>query len=227
MQLFSRKGLFVSIEGIDGAGKSTLVPLLTQRLQKDISLITTSFEPGGTDYGQKIRGLLFDVKQAGVKNLHPSASGALYLSDHIHHQASKILPALNEGHLVIQDRSFMDSQRAYFPEGESDPCYLAHNILHVDCLMPDKTFLLHVPPEVALERATARGDEKFKAKPWSNLESMRLISQRYLTYASKEPDRFLVYKLDGTESPEAVAQTVSAHILAAYFHKTALPFEHD
>jgi dTMP kinase len=224
------KGFYVTLEGIDGAGKTTVLPLLAERLKQAVGVfpeVITSFEPGGTDYGQRIRGLLFDVKQAGVKNLHPSASGALYLSDHIQHMSSKIAPALADGNIVVQDRSFIDSQRAYYPSGESDPCYQAHNILHTDCIKPDITFLLNLEPSIALQRALSRGDEKFKAKPWSNVEALTSIAYRYMTYSAREPNRFVVLSLAQDSSPEAIAEAIVSVVVSKYLDKNALQLEHE
>jgi dTMP kinase len=221
------KGFYVTIEGIDGAGKSTVVPLLAERLKQDGHDVMTSFEPGGTDYGQRIRGLLFDIKQAGVNNLHPASSGALYLSDHIQHQTSRIIPALEAGKLVLQDRSFIDSQRAYYADGEADACYVAHGILHPDCVKPDVTFLFNLPPAVAFQRAMDRGDDKFKAKPWSNLPAMTEIAYKYLTYASKEPNRFVVITLTKETKPDEIVEAMANMIVQLLVSKTGLKFEHD
>src|SRR4051812_31206898 len=136
--------MYITLEGIDGIGKSKQIPLLAERFRQKYpgKNVVTTFEPGSSVLGPQIRSLLFDVKKAGVVNLHPVASGLLYLSDHIQHQHEKVKPTLEAGGIVIQDRSFIDSQRAYYDQGEADKCYVSHPKLHPECLTPDLTVLL-------------------------------------------------------------------------------------
>ena len=102
------RGLFISIEGIDGVGKSTQMALLEQFLQERGRTVIRTFEPGGTELGQEIRHLLLHRKG----DVAPRAEALLYAADRAHHVATKVRPALSRGEVVLTDR-YLDSSVAY------------------------------------------------------------------------------------------------------------------
>jgi dTMP kinase len=224
------RGFYLTLEGIDGIGKSTQVSLLNKIFLEDSWLkgkVVTNFEPGCSEIGPGVRSLLFDVKQAGVVNLHPVASGLLYLADHIQNQHSKVAPYVAQGYVVVGDRSFIDSQRAYYDGGESDLTYQAHKIIHPECITPDLTILMLLDPEVCLNRAKARGDKKFLAKPWSNVTALTAIEARYRKMAEADKDRFVILELTDAMTQEQIVDQLAETIIHKYYNLTALPFVHD
>ncbi len=100
-------GLFISLEGIDGVGKSTQSDLLEEFLRAQGREVVRTLEPGGTELGQEIRHLLLHRKG----DVAPRAEALLYAADRAHHVASKIRPALDRGEVVITDR-YLDSSVA-------------------------------------------------------------------------------------------------------------------
>lgn len=142
--------MFVSFEGIEGSGKTTLISLLQKELQKrNISSIHTR-EPGGSVLGVRLRKILLDTT---LGNISPVAELHLFLADRAQHTSEVIQPALSQGQWVLCDR-FADSTIAYQVFGRG--LKIVQKTEDVCELMPDLTFLLDLPVEDGLRRAKKR-----------------------------------------------------------------------
>ena len=187
--------MFVSLEGIDGSGKSTQAKLLAEALGPETLLIR---EPGGTEAAERIRGLLADP---GVE-LDPLAELLLFLAARADLTARVIQPALDADRDVVSDR-FADSSVAY--QGAARGLGVGEVISLSDAategLWPDLTVLLRVDPEVGLERAD--GDDRFESE---GLELQRAVAEAYEEIAVIASDRVVV--VDGAGSVEEVHERV-------------------
>ena len=195
--------MFVSLEGIDGSGKSTQAKLLAEALGPETLLIR---EPGGTEAAERIRGLLADP---GLE-LDPLAELLLFLAARADLTARVIRPALDAGRDVVSDR-FADSSVAY--QGAARGLGVGETISLTDAategLWPDVTVLLRVDPEVGLGRA--EGNDRFESE---GLDLQRAVAQAYEEIAKIASDRVVVVDGAGTveEVHERVLQAVRSRL---------------
>ncbi|MGY4395903.1 dTMP kinase [Sphingomonas sp. UYAg733] len=200
------RGRFISLEGGEGAGKSTQVRRLAEVLDaRGIETLVTR-EPGGSEGAEAIRGLLM---QGPVARWSPHSEALLFAAARADHVEKQIQPALGAGSWVICDR-FIDSSRAYqgVAGGIDDAAVLALHGFGSRGLLPDRTFVLEVPLDqgraraddrdgAAADRFAARGDD-FHAQ----------VAKAFRGYAEHEPDRMRL--IDASGSPEAVTEALLA-----------------
>ena len=148
------KGLFITFEGVDGCGKSTQQRLLGEYLSKEGYDILFTREPGGCALAEKIRELLLDVENSEMDD---KTEALLYAAARAQHIAQVIRPALQEGKIVLCDR-FIDSSLAYqgVGRGLGIKDIMEINQFATGGIMPDKTFFLDFPPELAFERMSKK-----------------------------------------------------------------------
>jgi dTMP kinase len=190
--------LFITFEGVEGCGKSTQARLLYYRLVKLAIPALLTHEPGVTALGKKIARLL---KRESDTAISPLAELLLFNASRAQHLEGIILPALQEGKIVICDR-FADSTTAYqgYGRGINLDTVLATNRMATRGLTPNLTILLDVPVEKGLTRKKDRKNDRFHAE---NLAFHRRVRQGFLKLASESPGRWLV--IDGTQSQEKIA----------------------
>jgi dTMP kinase len=178
--------LFVSLEGIDGSGKSTQAKLLAQALGPETLLIR---EPGGTEAAERIRGLLADPEL----ELDSFAELLLFSAARADLVSRVIRPALDAGGTVVADR-FADSSVAYQggARGLGTSHVLSLTDTVIDGLWPDVTVLLRVDPEVGLERAD--GEDRFESE---GVELQRAVAEAYEEIAKIASDRVVVVDGEG------------------------------
>ncbi|QIK63962.1 dTMP kinase [Leucobacter viscericola] len=197
-------GLFVTLEGGDGAGKSTQAEMLSGWLSERGHEVVRTREPGGTTLGVELRKLLL---HGG--DVSPRAEALLYAADRAQHIATVVRPALERDAVVVQDR-YIDSSLAYQGAGRVLSAEEVRGISTwaVEGLWPDLTVLLDIDPEEGVTRRASRGgsDDRLEAEA---IEFHRAVREGFLALAKQESDRFLV--LDAT----APADEIHAHILAA------------
>lgn len=179
--------MFVSLEGVDGSGKSTQARLLAEALGSGTVLIR---EPGGTDAAERIRGLLADP----ALEIDPFAELLLFSAARADLLERVVRPALERGETVVADR-FADSSVAY--QGGARGLGTSHVLALVDStidgLWPDLTIYLRIDPERGLARAA--GDDRFEAE---GLELQRAVAEAYEEIAIIASDRVTVVDADGT-----------------------------
>ena len=194
------RGRFITFEGIDGAGKSTQIAFLAEHLRRRGHDVLVTREPGGTPLGEKLRELVLrEAMDARTETLLMFAARA-------EHLAKLIRPALAAGRWVVCDR-FSDATFAYQSGGRQLPgadVEALERWVHPD-LVPDRTLLVDVPPEIAADRlARARPADRFEAEQG---EFFRRVREAYLARARRDPQRFVI--LDGTCAPDAIQQRIA------------------
>ncbi|GAA4924733.1 dTMP kinase [Nesterenkonia rhizosphaerae] len=210
------RGIFITFEGPDGAGKTTQLNALATRLRKtrqsngDLLQVVTTREPGGTQTGKRIRSLLLDSSDARIG---PQAELLLFAADRANHVDEVIRPALDQGHWVLCDR-FEDSTRAYQGAGRSLPSDVVDSACRLGAqgMTPDLTLLLDVPPEVSAHRRNNRGGEDRMES--AGTEFHESVRQEFLQLAASNPQRFLV--LDGTRHPTEIHHQVWIHLASQF-----------
>ena len=198
-----RKGLFITVEGGEGSGKTSLLRHLSANLsQHGFSCIQTR-EPGGTPVAEELRSLLLSV-QKGVDML-PLTELLIILAARLEHVEKVISPALNAGTTVLCDR-YVDSTMAYQAYGRGySPDRVWSLSTDIVPLLPDVTFYLDVSPEVALARLEKRQKGVRDRLEAESLFFHERVRQGFLMMAERYPDRIVV--LDASLSEDALAQS--------------------
>ena len=202
----SRRGKFITLEGLDGTGKSTQLRRLAAALRGAGHAVVETREPGGTATGEKIRKVLLD---SGTSGLSPQAEMALMFASRAQHIAEVIEPALAHGSIVLCDR-FTDSTEAYQGSGRRLGSSAVLELHRVLCggLQPDLTLLLDSDAASSLGRARRRNQRASRGAAASHGDENRFeqetraffarVREGYLAIAKREPGRVAVVDARGT-----------------------------
>lgn len=205
--------MFISLEGIEGSGKTTQIAHIAAFLQKSgIDYIITK-EPGGTRVGEKIRSILLDPDHT---DMDPMAELLLYVADRVQHVHKVIVPAMASGKIVICDR-FCDSTTVYQGASRGLDMDLIQRIHHLllGGLFPDLTFILDLDPTDGLKRAWCQIRDGSRPAQETRFEKERLefhekVRQGYLELARRDPARFVV--VDAAADAGTVRETILGHL---------------
>jgi dTMP kinase len=200
------RGVFITLEGGDGSGKTTQAELLREWLSTEGRTVLRTREPGGTDVGVEIREIVLHHRG----DIAPRAEALLYAADRAHHIATVVRPALERGEIVIQDR-YIDSSVAYQGVGRVlDPEAVRRlSEWATEGLVPDLTILLDLDADAArgrLDEARTRYD-RLEAEASEFHDRVRAA---YLALAEAEPDRFLV--VDAAQPVGEIAGTIRTRV---------------
>lgn len=200
-------GRFITLEGGDGAGKTTQAELLTAWLEANGRSVVRTREPGGTDLGVRIREIVLHERG----HVAPRAEALLYAADRAHHVETVVRPAVARGDVVLQDR-YTDSSVAYQGVARGLGAAQIRSVSEwaTDGLTPDLTVLLDLDVTEGRARvASARGDtfDRLESQAAVFHESVR---RAFLDMARAEPERFLV--VDAAAPADAVQQVVRAAV---------------
>lgn len=196
------KGLFITMEGVEGCGKSTQILLLKTYLEDRGRDVIVTREPGGTVIAEAIRGILLDPEHAG---LSPMAEAFLYAAARAQHVDERIRPALEAGKVVLSDR-FADSTTAYQGVGRQLPEETIDSLhaMATRGTWPDLTIVVDLPVEEGLQRAGhVNPPDRIEMEP---IAFHRRVREAFLQIAQKDPAR--VHVVDGTQSIETVAAAI-------------------
>ncbi len=199
------KGCFITIEGVEGVGKSTNVAVVESVLSEQAIEFISTREPGGTVLGEKIRDLLLDKNETSMTDMTETL---LMFAARAQHVSQIIKPALNRGNWVVCDR-FTDSTYAYQGGGRGMGVELVSDLEHaiLGDFEPDLTILLDIPAEVGLSRAGKRGDlDRFENE---DIEFFNRVREGFLDRA-RRLERFRI--IDANRPLEEVQNNVEAEI---------------
>ena len=197
-----KQGTLISIEGPEGAGKSSVLEALLPRLEKaGIAYITTR-EPGGVEIAEKIREVILDPSHT---EMDPKTELLLYIASRRQHLAERVLPALEAGKLVIMDR-FIDSSVAYqgFGRGLAVADIEWLNQFATDGLKPNRNFYFDIDVEEGLARIAKSASREVNRLDLEGLSLHQKVRQGYLAILEKEPQR--VVKIDASQSFDKVVE---------------------
>ncbi|HFR3771448.1 TPA: dTMP kinase [Streptococcus suis] len=196
------KGHFITFEGPDGAGKTTVLQELLPKLQVLGLEVITTREPGGVAIAEDIRKIILDPANTAMDH---KTELLLFIAARRQHLVEKVLPPLQEGKLVIIDR-FIDSSVAYQGHGRgldiADIDWLNHYA--TDGVKPDLTLYFDIDAEEGLARIARNAERDVDRLDMEKADMHRRVRQGYLAILEKEPDRFV--KIDASQPLEAVVQ---------------------
>jgi len=201
-------GCFITIEGIEGVGKTTNIEFIEKLLRDAGKEIVMTREPGGTSLGEDVRELLLGHKHDGMSR---DAELLLMFAARAEHLDKVVVPALDENKWVLCDR-FTDATYAYQGGGrgfDTAPIEVLENLVQDD-LRPDLTLLLDVSVEIGLDRAGKRSEpDRFEKEKHDFFERVR---QTYLQRAKADPERMVI--IDASQSLDAVQSQIHDAMMA-------------
>lgn len=204
----SGHGVWITLEGGDGSGKTTQSNLLADWLEGTGRTVVRTREPGGSEVGQLIRDIVLHHRG----DIAPRAEALLYAADRAHHVATVVRPSLDRGDIVLQDR-YLDSSVAYQGAGRVlDATEIRDlSLWAAEGALPDLTILLDLAP------ADARARLDSADKPFDRLEAEQAdfhgrVRDAFLGLAEAEPDRFLV--VDAAAAPGVIAERIRVRVSA-------------
>ncbi|WP_320163540.1 dTMP kinase [uncultured Trichococcus sp.] len=198
------RGIFITIEGPDGSGKTTALQQVVPRLQQEMNRkVVATREPGGSPIAEKIRSLILDPSHTDMDS---RTEALLYAASRRQHLIEKVLPVLESGDVIFCDR-FVDSSIAYqgYARGIGEEGIREINEFATEGIEPDVTLYIDVPAEVGIQRIHANLDEReYNRLDQEKLAFHEKVRAGYQQLAKANPERIVV--VDGTMSREAVAE---------------------
>ena len=204
------KGLFITFEGGEGAGKSSILESLSQTLNEEGYDVLKTREPGGIDIAEKIRHIILDPTHTAMDG---RTEALLYAAARRQHLVEKVLPALEQGKIVLCDR-FVDSSLAYqgYARGLGmDEVYEINKFAIEDC-MPDATLFFDIKPERGLERIEKNKGREQNRLDLENIQFHHTVYEAYQKLIEKFPNRISV--VDADQSYEHVLEDVKTRMNA-------------
>ena len=194
---------FISIEGVDGAGKSTHLDFIADFLTSNGHDVLRTREPGGTPAGERLREVLLS------QSMTPTTELMLMFAARSEHVETVILPALRAGRTVLSDR-FTDSSRAYQVAGKGVHPSILWNLETLTCpISPSLTLIFDVPPEVARQRMGGRDLDRFESEGEAFHARVR---QAFLELGRAEPERVRI--IDANRAIPAIRSEIQEHLQA-------------
>lgn len=194
--------MFITIEGPEGSGKSSVTKKVAERLEKEGYEVIMTREPGGTPIAEQIRNVILDKANTKMDGM---TEALLYAASRRQHLVEKVWPLSKEGKIVISDR-FLDSSLAYQggARGLGIDKILALNMYATDGYFPDLTLLFDVAPEIGLARIAANAQREVNRLDLEKIEFHQQVRQTFLDLAKRFPDRFVI--IDASQPFEKVIE---------------------
>ena len=209
-------GTFITLEGIDGSGKSTQARLLASALRLRGYEVVGTREPGGTPLGKRLRAALLDAQE----QVDPLAELLLYAADRAQHVRALLRPALESNHIVLSDR-YADATVAYQGAGRGFPPELIEQVvaLATGGLKPDLTIIFDVSVAAGIARTSRRSSGAHPTGDRLEVEDVEFhtrVREAYLRIAEREPDRVRVLDASGSieETHAKVVELVTAFLVS-------------
>jgi dTMP kinase len=201
-------GIFITIEGPDGAGKTTIINMLAKNLEKDGFEVMATREPGGIDIAEQIRHVILDKKNTAMD---PRTEALLYAAARRQHLAEKVKPALEDGKIILCDR-FVDSSLAYqgYARGLGIDEVYSINKFAIEEMMPQLTLYFDLDPVVGLERIDKNKGREVNRLDLEKLEFHQKVREGYMILAERFSER--IVKIDASAEIDAVYEEAEAKI---------------
>ncbi|BBH23372.1 thymidylate kinase [Paenibacillus baekrokdamisoli] len=195
-----KKGRFITIEGGEGAGKTTLIEELARLLIEQGYRVLTTREPGGIPIAEQIRSVILDKLNT---KMDARTEALLYAAARRQHLIEKVIPALDEGMFVICDR-FVDSSLAYqgYARELGIEAVRSINDFAIDGRMPELTLWLDISPEAGLARIQEAAGREINRLDLEGLSFHRLVRDGYIELMKRDPDRII--RIDAENEPNVV-----------------------
>ena len=202
-------GLFITLEGPEGSGKTSAIKVVKQKLDELGYDIVMTREPGGTDISEQIRSVILNRSNT---MMDPRTEALLYAASRRQHLVEKIWPSIKEGKIVICDR-YLDSSLSYqgYARGLGVDEILKVNSYATEGTYPDLTLLFDVTPEVGLARINSNSKREVNRLDLEKLSFHQKVREGYLKLAEQFKDRYVI--IDASQTPEKVVEDTLKVIL--------------
>ncbi|MCA1042411.1 dTMP kinase [Bacillus infantis] len=202
------KGIFITAEGPEGAGKTTIINMLASGLADEGYKVMQTREPGGIEIAEQIRAVILDTKNTAMD---PRTEALLYAAARRQHLAEKVQPALDEGYIVLCDR-FIDSSLAYqgYARGLGIDEVYSINHFAIEGMMPELTLYFDIDPASGLQRIGRNEGREVNRLDLESLEFHNKVREGYEILIAKFPDR--ISRIDASLPVEEVYQLASVRL---------------
>lgn len=202
------RGIFITFEGGEGAGKTSVIARLQQELAAGGNEVLVTREPGGIPIAEQIRSIILDRAHTMMDE---RTEALLYAAARRQHLVEKVLPALNDGQIVLCDR-FIDSSLAYqgIARGLGMEQVWSINQFAIGDMLPDLTIYLDVAPEVGLQRIANAAGREVNRLDLESSDFHQKVRAGYLALCEKFPER--IVQINAEQEPDVVYQQVLQHI---------------
>jgi len=202
-------GFFITLEGPEGAGKTTIVNMLVEHFSMAGKKVLSTREPGGIHIAEKIREIILNPEHTEMDG---KTEALLYAAARRQHLVEKVIPALGKGYIVLCDR-FIDSSLAYqgYARGLGIDQVWKINEFAIDGLMPNITIYFDIDPKIGLERINKTDEREINRLDLEQLDFHECVKEGYYQIIEKFPNR--IYKIDASQSLEQVFEEAKTIIL--------------
>ena len=202
------KGIFITIEGPEGAGKTTIIEMLLEKLESEGYPIMKTREPGGIEIAEQIRSVILNKNNTAMDG---RTEALLYAAARRQHLVEKVLPAIEQGFIVLCDR-FIDSSLAYqgFARGIGMDEVYSINTFAIDNRMPDATLYFDIDPEIGMKRINDHKGREVNRLDLENLEFHRKVREGYQLLSRKYSNRII--EIDASQPLQKVYEIAESKI---------------
>ncbi len=202
------KGIFITIEGPEGAGKTTIIEMLLEKLESEGYPIMKTREPGGIEISEQIRSVILNKNNTAMDG---RTEALLYAAARRQHLVEKVLPAIEQGFIVLCDR-FIDSSLAYqgFARGIGMDEVYSINTFAIDNRMPDATLYFDIDPEIGMKRINDHKGREVNRLDLENLEFHRKVREGYQLLSRKYSNRII--EIDASQPLQKVYEIAESKI---------------
>ncbi|KML41488.1 MULTISPECIES: dTMP kinase [Bacillaceae] len=203
-----KKGKFITVEGPEGAGKTTIIDMLASNLAEEGYQVLQTREPGGIEIAEQIRSVILDKKNT---KMDPRTEALLYAAARRQHLAEKVKPALDEGYIILCDR-FIDSSLAYqgYARGLGIEEVYSINSFAIEGMMPELTLYFDIDPEAGLDRINQHKGREVNRLDLEKLGFHHKVREGYLKLMELYPER--IFKIDASKPLEEVYQQAESKL---------------
>ncbi|MDE3840511.1 dTMP kinase [Bacillus methanolicus] len=203
-----KKGVFITVEGPEGAGKTTIIGMLADELEKEGHKVLKTREPGGIEIAEQIRKVILDKNNTAMD---PRTEALLYAAARRQHLVEKVKPALESGMIVLCDR-FIDSSLAYqgYARGLGIEDVFSINRFAIEEMMPELTLYFDIEPELGFKRINQHKGREVNRLDLETMEFHQKVREGYLLLMERFPER--IYKIDASRTMKEVCEQAMSKV---------------